>query len=106
MKEELRKFHTVPEAQRLSPDEKDSLVNPILEGEVLSAINQLPTGKSGEMVECLTMVYRAIRKGAEVPRRKATLQMLRITGQFHFSTLHITFLGEFMLNGYIAFYQG
>ncbi|KAK1929575.1 LINE-1 retrotransposable element ORF2 protein [Phytophthora citrophthora] len=82
MEEELRKFHTVPEAQRLSPDEKVSLVNLILEDEVLSAINQLPRGKSGgttglshdffkdfkvEMAECLTMVYRAIQKGAEVP---------------------------------------
>ncbi|EGZ04649.1 hypothetical protein PHYSODRAFT_405829, partial [Phytophthora sojae] len=82
MQKALREFHMIPDSQRLRPEEKQQLVNPIVEKEVADAIDKLPRDKSGgttglshdfykdfkdEMAECLTMVYQAIQKGAAVP---------------------------------------
>ncbi|OWZ03278.1 hypothetical protein PHMEG_00025022, partial [Phytophthora megakarya] len=47
MKEELSRFYTMPSSKKLVQTEKEALVKPILEDEVLLAICQLSRDKSG-----------------------------------------------------------
>ncbi|OWZ03096.1 LINE-1 Reverse transcriptase [Phytophthora megakarya] len=47
MQAELRKFHTLPETQRLRHEGQEYLVKPIRESKVLRAIDRLPRDKAG-----------------------------------------------------------